>query len=70
MPGDFTGDPMANVLSTLSKISENEGALVQLVVAPTQSKWQKNGVGFVENIEKNNADPEKKKIHVPQEKIE
>ncbi len=31
----FTGDPMANILSTLSKMSENEGALVQLVVSPT-----------------------------------
>ncbi len=70
VPADFTGDPMANVLSTLSKMSENEGALVQLVVAPTQSKWQKNGVGFVQNIEKNNSDPEKKKINVPQEKIQ
>lgn len=70
VPSDFTGDPMANILSTLSKMSENEGALVQLVVAPTQSKWQKNGVGFVQNIEKNNSDPEKKKINVPQEKIQ
>jgi len=70
IPEDFTGDPMANVLSTLSKMSENEGALVQLAVAPTDSKWQKNGVGFVQNIEKNNSDPEKKKINVPQEKIQ
>lgn len=66
----FTGDPMANVLSTLSKMSENEGALVQLVVSPTDSKWQKNGTSFVQNIEKNNSDPEKKKINVPHEKIE
>lgn len=66
----FTGDPMANVLSTLSKMSENEGALVQLVVSPTDSKWQKRGTSFVQNIEKNNSDPEKKKINVPHEKIE
>ncbi len=70
VPENFTGDPLSNILSTLSKISENEGALIQLVVAPTQSVWQKNGVGFVENIEKNNSDPDKKKIHVPQEKIQ
>lgn len=70
VPEDFTGDPMANVLSTLSRMSENEGALVQLVVAPTKSTWQKNGTDFVQNIEKNNSDPEKKKINVPQEKIQ
>lgn len=67
---DFTGDPMANVLSTLSKMSENEGGIVQLVVSPTNSSWQKNGSNFVQNIESNNADPEKKKITVPQEKID
>ncbi|NTV78342.1 MAG: hypothetical protein HGA25_04155, partial [Clostridiales bacterium] len=36
---NFTGDPLANVLSTLSKISDNEGIIVQLIVSPTSSKW-------------------------------
>jgi hypothetical protein len=67
---NFTGDPMANVLSTLSKMSENEGALVQLVVSPTDSNWQKNGEKFVQKVESNNSDPEKKKINVPQEKLQ
>jgi len=67
---DFTGDPMSNVLSTLSKMSENEGALVQLVVSPTGSSWQKNGEKFVQKVESNNSDPEKKKINVSQEKLQ
>jgi hypothetical protein len=67
---DFTGDPMANVLSTLSKMSENEGALVQLVVSPTDNKWQKNGEQFVQKVQNNNSDPEKSKINVSQEKLE
>ncbi len=67
---DFTGDPIANILSTLSKMSENEGAMVQLVVAPASSTWQKNGAGFIKKVESNNADPEKKKINVPQEKMQ
>jgi hypothetical protein len=67
---DFAGDPMANVLSTLSKMSENEGALVQLVVSPTDNKWQKNGESFVQKVQNNNADPEKSKIKVSQEKLE
>jgi hypothetical protein len=67
---DFTGDPMANVLSTLSKMSENEGALVQIVVAPTDFNWQKNGEKFVQKVENNNSDPEKKKISVSQEKMQ
>jgi hypothetical protein len=67
---DFTGDPMANVLSTLSKMSEGEGALVQLVVSPTDNNWQKNGEKFVQKVQNNNSDPEKKKINVSQEKLE
>jgi hypothetical protein len=67
---DFTGDPMANVLSTLSKMSDGEGAMVQVVVSPTNSNWQKNGASFVKKVENNNADPEKKKINVNQEKLQ
>lgn len=67
---NFTGDPLANVLSTLSKMSENEGAWVQLVVSPVSSLWQKNGSKFVQKIESNNSDPEKKKINISQEKIQ
>ena len=67
---NFTGDPMANVLSTLSKMSENEGALVQLIISPTDSKWQKNGGKFVQKVKENNADPEKSKIKVSDEKLE
>jgi len=68
--GDFTGDPMANILSTLSKMAENEGALVQLVVAPSDQIWQKRGSSFVQKVESNNSDPAKKKINVSQEKLQ
>lgn len=67
---DFTGDPMANVLSTLSKMSESEGAVVQIIVSPIGSGWQKNGEKFVQKVENNNSDPEKKKINVSQEKLQ
>ncbi len=67
---DFTGDPLANVLSTLSKMSDNEGAMVQIVISPSDSKWQKNGSSFVKKVENNNQDPEKKKINVSQEKLQ
>ncbi len=67
---DFTGDPLANILSTLSKMSEGEGAMVQVVVSPVDSGWQKNGTSFIKKVENNNADPEKKKIDVSQEKLQ
>jgi hypothetical protein len=70
VPENFTGDPMANVLSTLSKMSTNEGAVVQLVVTPTDSSWQENGNKFIQKVENNNSDSEKKKINVSQDKLQ
>lgn len=67
---DFTGDPLANVLSTLSKMSDGEGAMIQIVVSPSDSNWQKNGASFIKKVENNNSDPEKKKINVSQEKLQ
>ncbi len=67
---DFTGDPMANILSALSKMSKGEGAIVQIVISPSDNKWQKNGEGFVKKIQNNNSDPEKKKINVSEEKLQ
>jgi len=67
---DFTGDPMANILSALSKMSKGEGAIVQIVISPSDNKWQKNGEAFVKKIQNNNSDPEKKKINVSEEKLQ
>lgn len=67
---DFKGDPMANLLSTLSKIEEGEGAMIQIIISPAGSKWQKNGRKFIQRVEDNNADPEKKRISVSQEQLQ
>jgi len=67
---DFTGDPLANILSTLSKMSKGEGAMIQVIVSPTDSDWQKSGASFIKKVENNNADPEKKKIDVSDEKLQ
>lgn len=67
---DFKGDPLANVLSSLSKLVPGEGILVQLVISPAGSGWQKQGRKFVDRVESNNSDPEKKKIHVSQEQMQ
>jgi len=67
---DFEGDPLANILSSLSKMSDSEGAMVQIVITPTDNKWRKNGERFVNKVESNNSDPEKSKIEVSQEKIQ
>lgn len=67
---DFTGDPMANILSTISKMGEYEGALIQIIVSPSEGSWQKSGRKFVSKVESNNSDPEKKRINVSQEQLQ
>ncbi len=67
---DFEGDPLSNILSSMSKMSDSEGAMVQIVITPTNSKWRKGGQSFVSKVESNNADPEKSRIDVPKEKLE
>jgi hypothetical protein len=67
---DFEGDPLSNILSSMSKMSDSEGAMVQIVITPTGSKWRKNGEQFVNKIQSNNADPEKDRIEVSEEKIQ
>lgn len=67
---DFKGDPLSNILSSLSKMGPGEGLIVQFVISPAESKWQKSGRKFIQKVESNNSDPEKKKIHVSQEQIQ
>ncbi|MCX6780447.1 MAG: DUF87 domain-containing protein, partial [Candidatus Magasanikbacteria bacterium] len=43
-------DPLLAILNPLSKISENEGALVQYIVRPATSSWRKQGVHMIRDI--------------------
>ncbi len=43
-------DPLLAILNPLSKISENEGALVQYIVRPATGKWRKQGVHMIRDI--------------------
>ncbi len=67
---DFKGDPLSNILSGLSKLDANEGILIQMIISPAGSKWQKAGRKFVGRVESNNSDPEKKRMNVAQEQLQ
>ncbi|MFA5061931.1 MAG: type IV secretion system DNA-binding domain-containing protein [Patescibacteria group bacterium] len=45
-------DPLAALLNPLSKIAEEEGALVQYVVRPAGPKWRRQGVHMIRDIKK------------------
>ncbi len=40
---DFEADPMAGVVNALSKISGDEGAAVQIMIAPAGNRWRAKG---------------------------
>lgn len=66
---DFKQNSMSVILTSFSKLSEGESAALQIVISPAGSKWQKNGSKYVEGINSNNSDPEKKRKEVSQEKL-
>ncbi|MEK9200598.1 MAG: DUF87 domain-containing protein [Patescibacteria group bacterium] len=52
-------DPMASLTSALAKMGEGEGAHVQLVIAPADSKWKSKGRGWIGKTKKAESNPEK-----------
>ena len=43
-------DPLVAILNPLSKMSENDGALIQFIVRPATSHWRKQGVHMIRDI--------------------
>lgn len=56
---DLPADPLSALTSTLSKIGDNEGIVIQFLIRPATSNWQKQGQSYVAMIKKREADPEK-----------
>lgn len=45
-------DPLVALLNPLSKISEDEGAIIQFIVRPASGQWRKEGVNMIRDIKK------------------
>jgi len=56
---DLAIDSLAAITSALSKMSEGEGAIVQILIRPAESKWKKPGKAYVASTKKSEANPEK-----------
>lgn len=59
---DLATDPMLGVTSTLAKIGPGEAAVIQIVISPAESDWQKDGGKFVSETKKQESDAEKAKF--------
>lgn len=56
---DLSTDTLAAITSALSKMGDEEGAMVQILVRPASSKWKKAGKSYVSSVKKSEANPEK-----------
>lgn len=56
---DFPFDPMSSITSILSKMSEGEGAVIQVLISPAGDVFKKNGRAYLAETKKTEADPEK-----------
>ncbi|MBI1869524.1 type IV secretion system DNA-binding domain-containing protein [Candidatus Gottesmanbacteria bacterium] len=67
---DLPVDPLSPITSALAKMQEGEGAVIQILVAPADDVWKKEGRHFVSTTKKQEADPEKAKYSVDPKTLE
>ncbi|MCL4382457.1 MAG: DUF87 domain-containing protein [Patescibacteria group bacterium] len=67
---DLPTDPLSLMTSALAKMGEGEGAAIQILISPVNSKWQSIGRGYIGKIKRREADPEKARFTVDQKILE
>lgn len=63
-------DPLAALTSSLAKMGENEGAHIQILISPADSKWKKKGRAWIGRTKKSEANPEKASYKVDAKVLE
>lgn len=67
---DLATDPMTGITAALAKMGPGEAAVVQILISPAESAWQKSGSGFISETKKQESDPEKAKYSTPAKTLE
>jgi len=67
---DLATDPMTGITASVAKMGHGEAAVVQIVVSPAESDWQKSGGKFISDTKKNESDPEKAKFSTSAKTLE
>lgn len=66
---DLPTDPLSSITSALSKMQPGEGAVIQLIISPADSKWKDAGKKFLKK-ERDPGDGEKPKAPPDQKQLE
>ncbi len=67
---DLATDALAAITSAVSKMDEGEGAIVQFLIRPADSKWQKHGKSYISSTKKSESDPEKATFKTDQKTLD
>ena len=67
---DLATDPLSSITAALAKMGKDEGAVIQILISPADSKWQMAGKSYIAQIKKTEADPEKAKFKVDAKSLE
>ncbi|MFZ2025479.1 MAG: DUF87 domain-containing protein [Microgenomates group bacterium] len=67
---DLPTDALSLITSNLAKMSEGEGAVIQVLVQPTGDKWKNIGRSYISKVKKDEANPEKANFKVNSKSLE
>ncbi len=56
---ELSVDSLSAITSAVSKLDDNEGAIIQILIRPAGDSWKKAGKSYIATTKKNEANPEK-----------
>ena len=67
---DLPVDPLSSITSILAKMTEGEGAAIQILISPADGKWKKLGREYLSKTKKGEANPETAKYSADPKELE
>jgi hypothetical protein len=67
---DLPTDPLSSITSVLAKMREGEGAVIQVLVQPTDGTWRSLGRSYISKTKKEEANPEKASFKIDPKSLE
>ena len=67
---ELATDPLSAITTVLAKMGSDEGAVVQIVISPSDKDWRSAGKAYISQTKKSESDPEKAKFKVDAKTME
>ena len=67
---DLPVDPLSSITSILAKMTDGEGAAIQILISPADSKWKEIGRSYLSKTKKGEANPETAKYSADPKELE